>query len=103
MLEATIPQEDQESLLYEIEVFGRDVMNVIACEGFEKVERPETYKQWQARNQKAGFWQLPLNHDIIKEIKAKVRRGYHKDFLVDEDSQWMLQGWKGRVLYALSC
>ncbi|CAI9774622.1 unnamed protein product [Fraxinus pennsylvanica] len=103
MLEATIPREDQERLLYEREVFGRDVMNVIACEGFERVDRPETYKQWQARNQKAGFRQLPLNQDIMKEIKAKVLRGYHKDFLVDEDSQWMLQGWKGRVLYALSC
>ncbi|KAL2541143.1 Scarecrow-like protein 14 [Abeliophyllum distichum] len=103
MLEATIPREDQDRLLYEREVFGRDVMNVIACEGFERVERPETYKKWQARNQKAGFQQLPLNQEIMKEIKAKVQRGYHKDFLLDEDSQWMLQGWKGRVLYALSC
>ncbi|XP_073050718.1 scarecrow-like protein 30 [Primulina eburnea] len=103
MLEATIPREDQDRLLYEREVFGRDVMNVVACEGAERVERPESYKQWHVRNLRAGFRQIPLNPDIIKEIKTKVRKGYHMDFMVEEDSGWMLQGWKGRVMYALSC
>ncbi|KAI3450373.1 hypothetical protein Pfo_007038 [Paulownia fortunei] len=103
MLEATLPREDQDRLLYEREVFGRDVMNVIACEGLERVERPETYKQWQVRNQRAGFRQLPLNQEILNEVKTKVRKDYHNDFLMDEDGDWMLQGWKGRVMYALSC
>ncbi|CAA2993277.1 scarecrow-like protein 14 [Olea europaea var. sylvestris] len=103
MLDGTIPHEDQDRLLYEREEFGRDVMNVIACEGPERIERPETYKKWQIRNQRAGFRQLSLNQDIMKEVKAKVRNGYNNDFLLDEDSDWMLQGWKGRVIYALSC
>ncbi|KAL3850658.1 hypothetical protein ACJIZ3_012540 [Penstemon smallii] len=103
MLEATLPREDQDRLLYEREVFGRDVMNVIACEGSERVERPETYKQWMVRNQRAGFRQRVLDAEIMKEVKVKVMKGgYHKDFLLDEDSNWMLQGWKGRVMYALS-
>ncbi|KAK4440889.1 Scarecrow-like protein 14 [Sesamum alatum] len=103
MMEATIPREDPDRLLYEREMFGRDVMNVVACEGSERIERPETYKQWQVRNQRAGFRQLPLNKEIMKEIKTKVKRDYHNDFLLDEDSNWMLQGWRGRVMYALSC
>lgn len=103
MLEATLPREDQDRLLYEREVFGRDVMNVIACEGSERVERPETYKQWQVRNQRSGFRQLPLNQEILNEVRTKVRTDYHNDFLLEEDSGWMLQGWKGRVMYALSC
>ncbi|KAL3625858.1 hypothetical protein CASFOL_030387 [Castilleja foliolosa] len=103
MMEATLPREDQDRLLYEREVFGRDVMNVVACEGTERVVRPETYKQWQVRSQRAGFRQVALNKEIMKEVKTKVRKGYHKDFLLDEDGGWMLQGWKGRVVYALSC
>ncbi|KAK4492061.1 hypothetical protein RD792_002855 [Penstemon davidsonii] len=102
MVEATLPREDQDRLLYEREVFGRDVMNVIACEGLERVERPETYKQWMVRNQRAGFRQRVLDQEVMKEVKVKVMKGYHKDFLLDEDSNWMLQGWKGRVMYALS-
>lgn len=103
MLECTLPREDQDRLLYEKEVFGRDVMNVVACEGRGRIERPETYKQWKARNQRAGFKQMQLNQEILTEIKAKVKKDYHSYFLLDEDSGWMLQGWKGRVMYALSC
>ncbi|KAK3006892.1 hypothetical protein RJ639_009581 [Escallonia herrerae] len=44
-------------------------MNVIACEGAERIERPETYKQWQVRNLRAGFRQLPLNDEILDMIR----------------------------------
>ncbi|XP_027103389.1 scarecrow-like protein 30 [Coffea arabica] len=103
MFEATLPREDLNRSMFEREVIGRDVMNVIACEGTERVERPETYKQWQVRNQRAGFRQLPLNKEIIREVRAKVKSSYNRHFLVDEDSDWMLHGWKGRVIYALAC
>lgn len=103
MLEATIPREDQDRLMYEREMLGREVMNVVACEGLERVERPDTYKQWHARDSRAGFQQLPLNREILKEVKTKVCKGYHSSFSLEEDGEWMLQGWKGRVMYALSC
>ncbi|XP_060167239.1 scarecrow-like protein 30 [Lycium barbarum] len=103
MFEATLPREDEDRKLFEEEVFARDAMNVIACEGTERVERPETYKQWQLRCVRAGFKQVPLDQEIMKIVRTKVRSEYHKDFSVDEDGHWMLQGWKGRVIYALSC
>ncbi|OAY57863.1 scarecrow-like protein 30 [Manihot esculenta] len=102
MFEVTIPREDEQRMLYEKEIFGRDIMNVIACEGTERVERPETYKQWQVRNMRAGFRQLSLDQEILKKVRCTVRSEYHKDFVVDEDGRWMLQGWKGRVINALS-
>ncbi|KAF6150339.1 hypothetical protein GIB67_034038 [Kingdonia uniflora] len=102
MLEANVPREHPERLLIEQDLFGPEAMNVIACEGTERVERPETYKQWQVRNLRAGFVQCPLNQEIIKKARDWVRSSYHKDFVFDEDSQWMLQGWKGRIIYALS-
>ncbi|KAL8057384.1 hypothetical protein ABFX02_04G180400 [Erythranthe guttata] len=103
MMEATLPRDDRDRMLYEREVFGRDVMNVVACEGSERIERPETYKQWTVRNQRAGFVQMPLYREIVKEVKIKIRQDYHSDFMLDEDGEWLLQGWKGRVMYALSC
>ncbi|KAK3018885.1 hypothetical protein RJ639_002837 [Escallonia herrerae] len=45
MFEAVISREDQERRLFEQEVFARDVMNVIACEGIARIDRLETYKQ----------------------------------------------------------
>lgn len=103
MLETIVPREDWERMLIEKEIFGREALNVIACEGCERVERPETYKQWQARILRAGFSQQRFDRETIKMAIEKVRSGYHKDFVIDEDSQWLLQGWKGRIIYALSC
>ncbi|KAJ0084402.1 hypothetical protein Patl1_31321 [Pistacia atlantica] len=88
-------------LMYEKEFYGREVMNVIACEGLERVERPETYKQWQVRNMRAGFRQLPLDPKLMKKLRGKTSI-YHNDFSVNEDGNWMLQGWKGRIVYASS-
>lgn len=102
MLEATVPREHPERLLIEKEIYGREAMNVIACEGSERVERPEIYKQWQVRNQRAGYIQLPLNKEILKESKDKVHSCYHKDFVIDTDGRWLVQGWKGRIIYAIS-
>lgn len=105
MLEANSPPElEQDRRVYEQEAYGKEILNVVACEGSKRIERPENYKQWHARNLRAGLTQLPLNQEIMRKVKEQMKlSGCHKDFLVDEDSQWMLQGWKGRVLYALSC
>ncbi|KAH7837901.1 hypothetical protein Vadar_019369 [Vaccinium darrowii] len=103
MVDSTVPREDEGRQLFEKEVWGSDIMNVIACEGTERVERPETYKQWQVRNVRAGFRQLPLNCDILRDLKRIVKIHYNKNFSVDEDGKWMLQGWKGRVMFAVSC
>lgn len=103
VLDTNIGREDPMRLMFEKEFFGREVMNVIACEGSERVERPESYKQWQIRDMRAGFKQLPLDRQLMKKLKGKVKDGYHNDFVVNEDGHWMLQGWKGRIIYASSC
>ncbi|KAK1357255.1 Scarecrow-like protein 14 [Heracleum sosnowskyi] len=103
MFENTIPRDNKQRLDFEREFYGRECINVIACEGLERVERPETYKQWQVRNLRAGFRQLPLDRELIESLRCKVKSRYHKDFVFDEDGNWMLQGWKGRILNAVSC
>ncbi|KAL0336817.1 UNVERIFIED_CONTAM: Scarecrow-like protein 9 [Sesamum calycinum] len=103
MLETNIPRDKPERMLIERDIFGREAMNVIACEGWERVERPETYKQWQVRNLRAGFIQIPFDRWIMDTARKKVKAFYHKDYIIDEDSRWLLMGWKGRIIYALSC
>ncbi|KAI8564056.1 hypothetical protein RHMOL_Rhmol03G0153500 [Rhododendron molle] len=87
MLETTVPREVHERMLIEKEIFGWEAMNVISCEGAERIERPETYKQWQVRNLRAGFKQLPLDREIMRTTKEKVNAWYNKDFVVDEDGE----------------
>ncbi|TVU49610.1 hypothetical protein EJB05_00927, partial [Eragrostis curvula] len=102
VLDTTTPRDSDQRMLIEQNIFGRAALNVIACEGTDRVERPETYKQWQVRNQRAGLKQLPLNSEIMQVVRNKVKDCYHKDFVIDVDHHWLLQGWKGRILYAIS-
>ncbi|XP_051180460.1 scarecrow-like protein 34 [Lolium perenne] len=102
MLDATIPRDNEDRQHIERDIIGRCALNVIACEGADRVDRPETYKQWQLRGHRAGLRQLPLNPEVVKIVKDKVKNYYHKDFVIDVDHRWLLQGWKGRILYAMS-
>jgi hypothetical protein len=102
IMEMTTPRDNDERLLVEQDILGGCVLNVIACEGSERVERPEKYKQWLVRGHRVGLKQLPLNPNTVKYLSTMVKDGYHKDFVVDVDQQCLLQGWKGRILYAMS-
>ncbi|CAL4990482.1 unnamed protein product [Urochloa decumbens] len=102
ILDATIPRESKSRLVLEQVVLGRSALNAIACEGLDLVDRPEKYRRWHVRNQRAGLRQLPLKSSIVEIVKDTVQKHHHKDFLICEDGQWLLQGWMGRVLFAHS-
>ncbi|KAF8110278.1 hypothetical protein N665_0085s0008 [Sinapis alba] len=102
MCDSKLTREDEMRLMFEKEFYGREIMNVVACEGTERVERPETYKQWQARVIRAGFRQLPLEKELMQNLKLKIENGYDKNFDIDQNGNWLLQGWKGRIVYASS-
>ncbi|XP_044978883.1 scarecrow-like protein 33 isoform X1 [Hordeum vulgare subsp. vulgare] len=102
VMETTVPWDNDKRLLVERDILARSAINMIACEGADRVERPQNYKEWQARNQRAGLRQLPLDPDVVVMLKDEVKSRYHKHFMISEDHRWLLQGWKGRVLYAHS-
>ncbi|MCO5593019.1 hypothetical protein L7F22_047023 [Adiantum nelumboides] len=94
---------DSERLVMETKCYARDILNLVACEGAERVERPETYKQWDARIRRAGFELLPVPSVILSRSRSHVKQHHHKDFVVDEDANgWMLLGWKGRIILVMS-
>ncbi|GFP91526.1 scarecrow-like protein 9 [Phtheirospermum japonicum] len=103
MLEATIPRDKPERAMLERDIFGKEALNVIACEDWESVGRAETYKQWRKRHLRAGFVQVPFDRELRDSAMYKVKKFYHREFIVDEDDKWLLMAWKGRVMYAISC
>jgi len=102
IFDATIPRDCKSRMVLEQVVLGRSVLNAVSCEGADLVERPERYRQWQMRNQRAGLRQLPLKTSIVEIVKDMVMKHHHKDFLIFQDGQWLLQGWRGRVHFAHS-
>ncbi|XBJ13853.1 hypothetical protein VPH35_005968 [Triticum aestivum] len=102
MLDANVPRDNEARKMLERIPFGRDALNIIACEDAERTQRPESYRQWQARCLKAGFQQLPVVQAVLKNIVHMQNLHYHQEFFAVEDCGWLLQGWKGRVIYAIS-
>jgi GRAS domain family len=101
MLDTTMPRDNPERLCLEKHL-AQKALNGVACEGSERIERQESYKNWQSRIVRAGFVQMPLDQASVKTVKDMVKGLYHKEFVVDENNGWLLMGWKGRILYAMS-
>lgn len=103
-LDATIRKDLEERLVIERDIMGPEILNVVACEGVERLERPETCREWQLRTQSVGFEVLPVDPILKGKAQAIARGFYHKDYGVEDDEhgRWLLLGWKGRMLHGIS-
>eukprot|EP00250_Pteridium_aquilinum_P007154 c16935_g1_i1 orf=166-2112(+) len=101
MLDNFIERESTDRVVFESEILGKAILNIVACEGVDVVERVDKYKHWQAVSEEVGFEQLPLDLEIKDKIQAMLK-SWHKEYTVTEESQYLLMGWKGRMLHAMS-
>jgi GRAS domain family len=103
LFDTLIPRDDKQRQFVERNVLAGDIHNVLACEGSNWIVKPETYKQWHLRNLRAGLKQIPLDATILKECKERMKRSYNNNiFFIEEDRNWLLQGWNGRRFKAMS-
>jgi DELLA protein len=62
--------------------FRRQIGNVLACEGVDRVERIESFAQWQNRPSLAGFCPVPQKADEFKEdFQHCFEEEYGEDYL----------------------
>ncbi|CAK9224186.1 unnamed protein product [Sphagnum troendelagicum] len=101
VLEKAMYAEPTERIIFEKEILGRIIFNVVACDGLERVERPGTYREWDTRARQAGFTHLPRNPTIIAKLRA-IFNTFQEDFGIGEDDGWSLAGWKGHILYGFT-
>ena len=90
-----------ERVIIEREVFGREVLNIVACEGQARIARAEPYRQWQNRMDRADFSHQPMKPSVLTKIKAMMA-SFHKDFGVGKDDGWILMGIRNHIVEAAS-
>lgn len=93
---------DEDKVMSEV-YLGRQICNVVACEGAERVERHETLGQWRGRLGAAGFEALHLGSNAYKQASMLLALfagggGYR----VDENNGCLMLGWHTRPLIATS-
>ncbi|XP_057970959.1 DELLA protein GAI [Malania oleifera] len=82
---------------------GRQICNVVACEGLERFERHETLTQWRTRMESAGFDPVHLGSNAFKQASMLLAlfsggEGYR----VEENDGCLMLGWHTRSLIATS-
>ncbi|KAF3443604.1 hypothetical protein FNV43_RR13292 [Rhamnella rubrinervis] len=92
------PSED---LIMSEVYLGRQICNVVACEGSERVERHETLAQWRNRMSSAGFDPVHLGSNASKLVC------YWLCSQVEMGTEWkrtggLMLGWHTRPLIATS-
>ncbi|KAK9072334.1 hypothetical protein SSX86_008768 [Deinandra increscens subsp. villosa] len=100
-IDVTLPRNHQQRISVEQHCLARDIVNIIACEGAERVERHELLGKWRSRFSMAGFTPYPLSSSVNSTIKSLLENYSHKYRLEERDGALFL-GWMNRDLVA-SC
>ncbi|KAL3644709.1 DELLA protein gai1 [Castilleja foliolosa] len=92
----------EDKLMSEV-YLGRQICNVVACEGVDRVERHETLAQWRARCGSAGFEPVHLGSNAYKQASMLLALFAGGDgYRVEENNGCLLLGWHTRPLIATS-
>lgn len=100
-IDMTLPRERKERISVEQHCLARDVVNIIACEGVERVERHELLGKWRLRFAMAGFTPYPLSSLVNATIK-RLLENYSNKYRLEEREGALYLGWMDRALVA-SC
>lgn len=100
-IDVTMPRDRKERINVEQHCLAKDIVNIIACEGKDRVERHELFGKWKSRFTMAGFQQSPLSSYVNSVIKGLLRCYSEYYTLVEKDGALLL-GWKDRMLVSAS-
>lgn len=100
-LDATLPRESQDRINVERQCLARDIINIVACEGEERIERYEVAGKWRARMMMAGFTSCPMSKSVTESIINLIRR-YSERYKIKGDMGALHFGWEDKSLIVAS-
>ncbi|KAK6133203.1 hypothetical protein DH2020_033039 [Rehmannia glutinosa] len=80
---------------------AKDVVNIIACEGNDRVERHELFGKWRLRLSMAGFSPIPLSSSVSNSVRGMLKE-YSSNYRLAEGNGALYLGWKNRALVTSS-
>ncbi|XP_050232223.1 DELLA protein GAI-like [Mercurialis annua] len=99
-LEGSVSTQDK--VMSEV-YLGKQICNVVACEGADRVERHETLTQWRTRFGSVGFNPAHLGSNAFKQASMLLALFAGGDgYRVEENNGCLMLGWHTRPLIATS-
>ncbi|XP_004505663.1 scarecrow-like protein 3 [Cicer arietinum] len=101
-LESTVSRTSLERLRVEKMLFGEEIKNIIACEGYERKERHEKLDKWFMRFDLAGFGNVPLSYFGMLQAR-RFMQGYGcEGYRMKEENGCVVICWQDRSLFSVS-
>ncbi|KAG6512429.1 scarecrow-like protein 1 isoform X1 [Zingiber officinale] len=100
-LDATLPRDSTDRMNVERQCLGRDIVNILACEGADRIERYEAAGKWKARMTMAGFVSSPFSSNVNVPIRALLK-SYCDRYMVKEETGTLYFGWESKALVVAS-
>ncbi|PKA53755.1 Scarecrow-like protein 1 [Apostasia shenzhenica] len=100
-LDATLPRESPDRMNVERQCLARDIVNIVACEGADRIERYEAAGKWRARMTMAGFISCPLSSYVNGAIRSLLK-SYCDRYKVKEENGALYFGWEDKILVVAS-
>lgn len=100
-LDATLPRESPDRMNVERQCLARDIVNIVACEGADRIERYEAAGKWRARMTMAGFASCPLSSYVNGAIRSQLK-SYSDRYRLKEENGALYFGWEDKILVVAS-
>ncbi|GAB4825273.1 DNA topoisomerase 2-associated protein pat1 [Ancistrocladus abbreviatus] len=100
-IDETLPRDHRDRINVEQHCLARDIVNLIACEGVERVERHELHAKWRSRFLMAGFKPYALSSLVNSTIETLLKN-YNEKYRLEERNGALYLGWMSRDLVAAS-
>jgi hypothetical protein len=100
-IDVALPRESKDRVNVEEQCLARDIVNVIACEGLERIERHELMGKWRARMKMAGFQPRRMS-DHVNSIIKTLLQSYNSNYTLKEEENALFLGWLNRSLIVAS-
>ncbi|KAG2303483.1 hypothetical protein Bca4012_062238 [Brassica carinata] len=101
-LDMTLPRESQERMNVERQCLARDIVNIVACEGEERIERYEVAGKWRARMMMAGFSPRVMSGGVTRNIQSLIKKDYCSKYGVKEEMGELHFCWEDKSLIVAS-
>ncbi|KAJ9153081.1 hypothetical protein P3X46_026565 [Hevea brasiliensis] len=99
-LEGSVSTQDK--VMSEV-YLGKQICNIVACEGPDRIERHETLTQWRTRLGSSGFVPVHLGSNAFKQASMLLALFAGGDgYRVEENNGCLMLGWHTRPLIATS-
>ncbi|KAK7359882.1 hypothetical protein VNO77_01849 [Canavalia gladiata] len=96
-IDVALPRDDKQRISAEQHCVARDIVNMIACEGAERVERHELLGKWKSRFSMAGFAPCPLSTSVTAAVRNMLNE-FNENYRLEHRDGALYLAWKNRPM-----